>query len=173
MKKILAILAMLCLLPLTLVAVTTSSATASGCGDTAHLTTAVSTGTDNLLINGRPVKFTLHVDKKDCDGYDLVTDVWGTIHKDNGNCKSPWARTDGYKLNPNVLGDDNPPTQFVDCVGDAFDGTRNYIVFWNVYEKINSSMTVNERCIGMHAVVDLVLHTNPTYDTPSLCFNGK
>lgn len=171
MKKIIAILGMLCLLPLTAVMATTAPAFAA-CGGEEHITSYISTGSDNLLIAGRPVRATLHVTKRDCDGYDLVTGMYGTVTKNTGGCTSlsgtGWT-TDGYRLNPNVIGDYNGGDLFINCVG----GTTSYIVFWNAYEKLTASMPAAARCVGMHFKVVLVAHTDSDFDTDSICFNGK
>jgi len=176
MKKIIAAIAALLLSLVGIVTVATTTAptsSAAGCGSVQHRTSAVSTGDSNLLIAGRPITFKLHVDMRDCDGYDQITGVFATIHKDGGNCKNVWAETDGYRLNPNAIGDANPYTQWVNCVGGLTSGTTDYIVTWNVYEKITSSMPKSARCISMVGEVDLIAQTDPPdKTTPALCFNG-
>ena len=168
MKKIIICL----LLILGSLVIVSSPAHADGCGPTDHLSTAVSSGNDNLLVPGRPILFKLHVDKRDCDGYDLVTGMYGTVHKDNGNCKNIWATTTDYRLDPNIISGTNPPELGIPCDGGLTGGTTDYIVFWNVYEKITSGMTENNRCVGMYVTVADRLQKDPHYTTPSLCFNG-
>lgn len=147
---------------------TSSPASAAGCGAVEHLTRDVSSGSSNLLVPGRPIRFTLHVDKHDCDGYDLIDEMWGTATKDNGGCSNAFAKTDGYRLNPNVIAGYNGGEQFMNCNG----GQINYMVVWNPYVKVYASMPENERCIAMHVVVDTIAQGDPNYDTPTLCFNG-
>lgn len=152
---------------------TSIPANAAGCGDVQHRSSAVSTGNDNLLIAGRPIVFKLHMDQRDCDGYDLITEVWATIHKDGGNCKNVWATTDGYRTNPNVIGNANPPTIFSNCVGGLTSGQTDYFIAYNVYEKITSNMPESDRCLAMIAEVDLVAQTDPPdMTTPTMCVNG-
>lgn len=168
-KTLLAMIACLALLVPVSLAATSSPASAAGCGAVEHLTRDTSVGSDNLLVAGRPVRFTLHVDKQDCDGYDLITEMWATVHKDNGGCGNAFAKTDGYRVNPNVLGGYNGDTQFINCVGGGID----YVVFWNPPAvHLTASMPDNERCVSMHVVVDLILQGDPNLDTPTLCFNG-
>jgi hypothetical protein len=145
-----------------------SPAQAAGCAPVEHLTRDVSVNSDNLLVAGRPIRFTLHVDKQDCDGYDLISGMWGTITKNNGNCTNAFGITDDYRLNPNVIGNYNGGTQFLNCNG----GQVNYATFWNPYEKLTASMPENDRCVSMHVVVDLSMQGDPNLDTPTLCFNG-
>lgn len=173
MKKLIAALGMICLLPLTLLSISQTAAQAATCGDVQHRSSAVSTGNDNLLIAGRPITFKLHMDQKDCPGYDLITEVWATIHKDGGNCKNIWATTTAYRVNPNVIGDANPGEKSVDCVGDLTGGQTDYTIRWDVYETISSDMPESDRCLAMTGHVALRLQTDPgDFKTPSMCVNG-
>lgn len=168
MKKICIALAALVAVCATLVGFSASQASAAGCGSEVELTRDVSSGSDNLLVPGRPIRFTLHVTKQDCDGYDQITGMWGTISKNSGGCSNAVAVTRAYYLNPNALGGyDAPNTQFI-CNG----GQVNYITFWNANVRITSGMAESARCVAMSVKVDDALQGDPNYSTAALCFNG-
>lgn len=176
MKKITGLLAALCFALTSVVGFTaaTQGASAAGCGLENHLWSRV-TVSDNLKVAGRPVSFTLHVSKRDCDGYDLVTGMWGTIAKDGGACTAAppgggvWVN-DEYRLNPNIISGFNPGTATLDCD----NGQLNYRKDWTGVEgqKVYSWQSADNRCVAMHIVVDVVLSADPTYDTDPICFNG-
>lgn len=168
-RKIISAVAVLMMMIALTVGFSGIPANAAGCGDVQHKSSSVATSDSNLLIAGRPVRFTLHVDQRDCDGYDLITEVWGTIHKDSGDCSTWVAQTSEYRLNPNVIGTANPPEQSAPCSRGVVD----YFIPWNVYEKITSDMTENQRCIAMTSVVAVIGHADPDpFVTPSICVNG-
>jgi hypothetical protein len=177
LKKILALLSMLCLIPLTIVAVTSNSATADGCGPERHTSSSTGkVGGGNLKIAGRPLIWVFSVDSRDCDGYDLITHVAASLSKDGTGCQAVLGKTDGYKFNPNALGAGRGSVdggeKWVDCNPTA----GNYAVTYPSYEdvRIGQYMDDNQRCLNFTFTVDIQAQADAKFDNAdAICFNGK
>lgn len=176
MKKIIAILGMLCLLPLIAVGMTSTPATAAGCGAWQHASSTTGwVASDNLKIAGRPLKWTFGLDVRECDGYDEVKNVSANLSKSNIGCQAVLGYTDGYKFNPNSLGAGNGAVnggeKWVDCIGSA----GNYGVTYPAYDgtRIGQYMDANQRCLNFTFTVDIQAQADPAYtNADPICING-
>ena len=80
---------------------------------------------------------------------------------DPGHC----YRLNEWRVNPNIIGNYNPGTRYIDC-----DGNDDRQATWDLHQEfIPNGSDASKRCLGAQVTASITLANDQTFGLPSLC----
>lgn len=128
--------------------------------------------------NDRHSTYRQTVNYAECAGFDRVSsirlDIWhtacGGFVVNAGTTKFIW----GWRMNPDVIGDWNPPTWSPRCHGDVKHYTKTLVPPGDHYEYLFATTSEARRCVATKIVVDWrFVQNDEDYRTPAVCLDGR